>query len=82
MTGCGFAAECFRGKRFDGLEGYSRLSRPGKTGARYTLKHRLAQGVVGTAGWLRIMFRDMYVLAPEDPDGQEKVLECCSLRES
>ncbi len=42
--------------------------------ARPTAEHSLLQGVVGTAWWLGIMFPDLYVLAPEDPDDQEKVL--------
>ena len=42
--------------------------------ARPTLEHSLLQGVVGIAWWLGIMFQGLYVLAPEDPDDEEKVL--------
>ena len=42
--------------------------------ARPTLKPGLLQGLVGTGWWLGIMFPGLYILAPENPDDQDKVL--------
>ena len=40
---------------------------------RPTTEHSLLPGVVGTAWWFGFMFPNLYVLAPEGPDDQEKV---------
>ena len=41
--------------------------------ARRTTDHSLLQGELGTAWWLGIMFPDLYVLAPEGADDEEKL---------